>query len=219
MRAIDVDGDGGPSEEDYVDTIFLDFNDGVLLPGDDFTTQITYGSKNGYFETELSFRVFCAENYYGPRCTTMCDANIPGNFVCNATGALVCATNYYGPDCTNRCIETVKFVCNKNGSQVCAENYYGSQCDVLCEARNGSMCDENGNRICPPNYYGSNCDAFCEARNDSMGHYSCDGNGNRVCLAGYQNSSTFCTECITAVVCCEWNITSHILIAICGWML
>ena len=193
MRATDADISGSDRINDYVDAIFLNFDFGDLSPGDDFSTPATYTSHVGYFNTTLSFRVFCAENYYDPMCTTMCDADIPGNFTCNATGALVCATNYYGPNCTNLCIETANFVCNENGSQVCAENYYGSQCDVLCEPKINSMCDENGSRI-------------CDARNDSMGHYSCGGDGNRVCLAGYQNPSTFCIECILADGCCKWNI-------------
>ena len=41
-------------------------------------------------------------------------------------------------------------------------------------------------------------------RNDSTGHFTCTPGGEIVCLDGYQSPDTNCTDCSTALGCCEY---------------
>ena len=54
---------------------------------------------------------------------------------------------------------------------------------------------------CSENYYGPNCTTFCEPME---GVYICDSEGMPICLQGDQNSTTFCTQCLSG-----WNPSPH----------
>ena len=89
-------------------------------------------------EVELSFRVSCANNSYGPSCETLC---VPINKVleCERDGTPVCAENYYGPSCTVLCQDsdddlTGHYCCDDDGNKVCLDGYQNSStnCVDLC---------------------------------------------------------------------------------------
>ena len=50
---------------------------------------------------------------------------------------------------------------------------------------------------CSDHYYGPNCTTFCEPME---GVYTCDSEGVPSCLQGSQNSTTFCSQCLSS-----WN--------------
>ena len=54
--------------------------------------------------------------------------------------------------------------------------------------------------------YYSDCSVLCVERDDADGHYDCDHDGNKMCLEGYRNTSTDCTECVTATGCCKKSL-------------
>ena len=183
FRAQDRDGDIGGDDDDIIGTVFASLDETNLFPGDALTTPVVYSTSK--MQVELSFRVECADNYYGPTCLVLC---IPSseNFVCNRNGQLVCAENHYGPSCEVNCIPMGNVLCNESRQQVCVENYYGSNCTVFCE----------------------------DSDDDITGHYYCDDDGNRVCLDGYQNPSTNCVDCVPAEGCCECQFVVHYTIII-----
>ena len=62
-----------------------------LKLGADFTERTTY---TGIYNIaglgfDMSFRVQCSENYYGPNCTTFCEP-MEGLYTCNSEGRIVC---------------------------------------------------------------------------------------------------------------------------------
>ena len=86
--------------------------------GANFTKRTTYtGIYNiSGVEFDMSFKVQCSENYYGPNCTTFCepvkdmhDCSRDGNIVClqegrnSATNCTMCLPQFTGENCnTNK---------------------------------------------------------------------------------------------------------------------
>ena len=58
-----------------------------LNPGPNFTERTTYTSISGISDVEfdMSFRVQCLENYFGPNCTTFCEP-LEGVYTCDIEG-------------------------------------------------------------------------------------------------------------------------------------
>ena len=75
-----------------------------LTPGPNFTERTTYTGT--YYTSDLgfdmSFRVQCSENYYGPNCTTFCEP-IEGVYRCDGEGRhnIICLTQSNRDPTTN----------------------------------------------------------------------------------------------------------------------
>lgn len=103
------DQDSGDDPADIIDIFHIDiimnstntptFSDRMIFTG-------VYN--NGNFE--LSFRLNCTQNYFGPNCTTFCiERDSPlGHFTCGSDGSFVCREGFADPstNCT-RCVSTV----------------------------------------------------------------------------------------------------------------
>ena len=126
-----------------------------------------------YFNTStgsnivLSFKVVCAENYYGPDCSRFCteectcDPGFTGEF-CHEID------DSYGMDCgeNGQCIDGVNtFTC------VCDDEYTGEHCEVQINECNrlNITCSKHGQCIsevcshrtwceCDPSFTGENCE-------------------------------------------------------------
>ena len=85
-RAVPI---SGPSETEVIINRFpIDLE---LELGADFTERTTY---TGIYNIsglgfDMSFRVQCSENYYGPNCTTFC-VSLKDVYVCDSAGGLIC---------------------------------------------------------------------------------------------------------------------------------
>ena len=71
--------------------------------GTNFTERTTYtGIYNiSGLRFDMSFRVQCADNFFGPNCTTFCEP-VEGVYTCNREGTAVCLHNNQDPatNCT-----------------------------------------------------------------------------------------------------------------------
>ena len=74
-----------------------------LDPGTNFTDRTTY---TGIYNIsgvgfDMSFRVQCADNFFGPNCTTFCEP-VEGVYTCDREGRVVCLHNNQNPatNCT-----------------------------------------------------------------------------------------------------------------------
>ena len=58
-----------------------------LSLGSNFTERTTYNTQSGSYNISLdmSFRVQCLENYFGPNCTTFCEP-LEGVYTCDSEG-------------------------------------------------------------------------------------------------------------------------------------
>ena len=91
-----LDRDFGNTDDDEVDIFVIDIS---LTSGIDFSTPITYMGVNGFGQIQLSFRLNCTENYYGPVCATFCmerDDDL-GHYTCGSDGSIVCRQGYQDP--------------------------------------------------------------------------------------------------------------------------
>ncbi len=114
---------------------------------------------------QLSYRVICTSDYYGPNCSVYCVPrdDSSGHYTCNQTdGSRICTSHFYGPDCSVYCVP-------RNDSS----GYY------TCNQMDGS-------RICMSDYYGPDCSVYCVSRDDFTGHYTCNTtDGSKVCMSGF----------------------------------
>ena len=69
-----------------------------LEPGPTFTDRVNYtGIYNiSDVEFDISFRVQCTENYFGPNCTKKCVSE-PGEYTCDSEGEIVCIADNRDP--------------------------------------------------------------------------------------------------------------------------
>ena len=74
-----------------------------LNPGPDFTERTTYTGFHNISDVgfDMSFRVQCLENYFGPNCTTFCEP-LEGVYTCDSEGRSVCLQDNKDPttNCT-----------------------------------------------------------------------------------------------------------------------
>ena len=96
---IDYDGKDNPDEK--IDEIVVELPRNV---GGRSLTRRTYDGRFGYASMDLSFRVSCAEYFYGSDCGTLCvpPDDALGHFTCSSDGELVCLPGYQNPltNCT-----------------------------------------------------------------------------------------------------------------------
>ena len=71
--------------------------------GASFTERTTYTGIYNISDLgfDMSFRVQCSENYYGPNCTTLCEP-VEGVYTCDSEGRVVCVQDNRDPatNCT-----------------------------------------------------------------------------------------------------------------------
>ena len=107
LRTKDKDGEKGGDDDKTIGTVFVRLSSSQLFPGDSFTTRTVYIPWSRNMQIELSFRVLCADNYYGPSCTLFCqdhnDDN--GHYYCDDDGNRVCLDGYQNPSIN--CVECV----------------------------------------------------------------------------------------------------------------
>ena len=87
--------------DSIIGRVFINLDETNAYPGDNFTTPTVHtGLDDSSMKVELSFRVSCAENYYGPSCTVFCqdsDDDITGHYYCDDDGNRVCLDGYQNP--------------------------------------------------------------------------------------------------------------------------
>ena len=154
----------------------------------------------------LSFKVVCAENYYGPNCSRLCTENC----ACNPgfTGEFCHEIDdCYGVNCgtNHQCIDGVS-----NYTCVCNPGYTGENCDVNiddCQAvifncSGRGLCIDDINAftcVCDAGYTGKYCEVEinkCESLN-----ITCSGNGQ--CADEGNSYSCACDPNFTGDICSE----------------
>ena len=92
-RAVSASGLG--ETEVFINRFPIDIQ---LQPGPNFTDRGNYtGIYNiSGLQFDISFRVQCSENFYGPNCTTFC-APLQGVYTCGSEGRVVCILNNRDP--------------------------------------------------------------------------------------------------------------------------
>ena len=94
----------GIGSRDLVDMIFISRSlSAVSLQNGSFTEVMTYFGN--YSELDLSFRLTCQRDFYGPDCSVFCvDTNdTRGHYTCSNSGERVCLEGYQNS--TTNCTE------------------------------------------------------------------------------------------------------------------
>ena len=92
------------TQSDLVDTILITpLISAVPSQNDPFTEAMTYSGN--FSELDLSFRLTCMGNFYGPDCSAFCvDTNdTRGHYTCSNSGERVCLEGYQNS--TTNCTE------------------------------------------------------------------------------------------------------------------
>ena len=89
-----------------------------LTPGATFTERMTY---TGIYNIlglgfDMSFRVQCSENYYGPNCTTFCEP-MEDVYTCDSEGKIVCLHD--GQDLATNCMACLQGWNSKTNCATC----------------------------------------------------------------------------------------------------
>lgn len=99
------DQDDRGEEDDDIDDIYINME---LTADSRFPFREVYIGERGSVAVDLSIRVQCLEDYYGPACFTFClpqDNDQNGHFVCNAEdGMITCLDGFQNPE--NHCMDT-----------------------------------------------------------------------------------------------------------------
>ena len=193
-----------------------------LEPETTFTERTTYtGTYNiSGLGFDMSFRVQCSENYYGPNCTTFCDP-IEEVYTCDSEGRLVCtgknrdtATNCTtclpGYDPSTNCTQCLTGRDMSTRCTTCLSDYdLSTNCTQCLIGRDVST----GCTTCLPGYDPStNCTLCLTGRDVSTYCSQCLTNRDirtscTTCLPGY-NPSTNCRGCLPSVQCQPVQTTS-----------
>ena len=99
---IEIDDRDPNGDDQQVDVIFVETS---ITPGLAFTNTVTHIGENNFSRLELSFRVTCSENFYGPNCTTFCTPmdSVQGHYTCDQDGGIVCNPGY--TNTSTNCVE------------------------------------------------------------------------------------------------------------------
>ena len=86
------------------DSVFID-NFTITFPvtlNNTFTTPVAYNGHQNIASITLAYRMFCANNYYGPQCRTYCVGknDKTGHYTCDCDGNKVCFDDFTGQNCT-----------------------------------------------------------------------------------------------------------------------
>ena len=119
MEALDEDFNAPDPIGDIFINLDLEANSGL-------TPRRTYTDDG--ISLVMTFRVDCKSDYYGPACTTFCQArddDTNGHFTCDPDdGSRVCLSNYYGPGCLTFCQPSETYTCDQSdGSRICNEGF------------------------------------------------------------------------------------------------
>ena len=102
IRIDDRDDRDGSVRLQRVDDIFVERS---ITPSLAYTNNTTNIGENGLSTIELSFRVTCSENFFGPNCTTFCVPmdSVQGHYTCDQDGGIVCNAGY--TNTSTNCVE------------------------------------------------------------------------------------------------------------------
>ena len=104
-----VDDDDHPASDDLIDRVFIVGTN--VAPSENYTSRRTYAGIYNNVQMDMSYRVLCNANYYGPTCTMYCVGRDDdyGHYECNSDGERTCRSGW--TDLSNDCI-TRKLVLN-----------------------------------------------------------------------------------------------------------
>lgn len=152
---------------------------------------------------DYSYRVVCAEHYYGPKCSEPCMPrdDIYGHYRCNNEGQRVCLDGWTGNWCERaHCSEgCVNGSCTAPNVCSCDTGYKGARCDE-CETYAGcdhGTCTEPGECNCEEGWGGLLCDSDL---NYCTNHRPCL-NGATCRNEGPLNYRCYCPPSFTGVHC------------------
>ena len=98
----DDDPPGSSVSDQLVDNFSIDLNTTFLIPGAIFTERTVHNGSFGFGQFELSLRVSCAANFFGPNCATDCVPQCDLNGECMDdinTFTCECNAGFTGADC------------------------------------------------------------------------------------------------------------------------
>ena len=99
----------------------------VLSVRSDFSAPMVNVTEALRYEMNVSFRVVCTENFYGPNCSTYCQPqnDTRGRYTCDSEGDIVCLEGFQVPatNCT-QCIPAER-CCKTLGSSLLPYILYG----------------------------------------------------------------------------------------------
>ena len=109
IKVLDFDNS---NPEDCIDIFFIDIITNTTIPT--FSDPTTFPGKYSRGNIELSYRLSCNENYYGPDCATFCmerDDDL-GHYICSSNGSIVCRPDYEDP--STSCTSCASTECTSN---------------------------------------------------------------------------------------------------------
>ena len=199
-----LERDGTSSESFANGGLVINVFEPLRLQVGDETSLITFNYQdNMRAMITLSFRVVCAENYYGPNCSQFCTDNCtcdPG-----FTGEF-CQTNIddcVGVNCSGNgeCVDGINsFICN------CNTGYTGTLCNSDIDECLSNPCGRNGQCMNQMGTFRCNCDPgftgeFCQTNIDDCVGVNCSGNG--VCVDGVNSFTCQCSPGFSGILCSE----------------
>eukprot|EP00794_Sanderia_malayensis_P018737 gene18737-20626_t len=139
----------------------------------------------------------CMKNWYGPRCTTYCQArndNTRGHYRCDSgSGAKICLPDWYGEDCKRYCRgrndSQGHYTCDTRGNRVCLVNWGGVDCMNGCSAGERFYCTKNRTIVCQFGWFGTNCSQYCVPSSGPDASYNCSENGTKICSENWYNEN------------------------------
>ena len=180
----DVTDDDGPPGfsglDQLVDNFSIVLNTTFLIPGAVFTERTVHNGNFGFGQFELSFRVSCAANFFGPNCATDCVHQCDLNGECTDeinTFTCECNAGFTGADCMtdiNDCegMNCGNGVCWDTGvtsfTCECNVGFTGADCMTNIDDCASANCSENSQCV------------------DGVDSFSC------VCSPGFKFNGTFC---------------------------
>ena len=213
----DDDGDPGPGVSDQlVDNFTIDLNTTFLIPGAVFTERTVHNGSFGFGQFELSFRVSCAANFFGPNCATDCVDQCDLNGECMDeinTFTCECNAGFTGADCMtdiNDCegVDCGNGACRDTGVNAstceCNAGFTGANCMTDINDCEGVDC---GNGVCRDtgvNSFTCECNAgfngsHCLTDIDNCVNASCGENGE--CVDQINSFTCMCDTGFTGADC------------------